>query len=213
MCYCVMLFNKFSSSIFYLKWKLLLLWKVSYVKCWFAGAHRWKDVLLKQTCERLFSWSRPRWKDVLLQTCERACDEGVYVCPHRQWEEHRALVWSVLPHYSSLKTCMYWFSLFSSTCDNTTTERNLPKSCSRGSCGSCCFRGLTSGQQASLAVSSGLNYSCLVSACLEDWSAAAQLYLVFVTGLNRQERRSSLPSKNYCWTGPLPHILISFLSH
>jgi hypothetical protein len=62
----------------------------------------------------------------------------------------------------------------------------------------CHFHGLVSGPLASLVVFPGLNYSSLVSACLEDWSAAAQLYLVFVTGLNRQERRSSLPSKNYC---------------
>jgi hypothetical protein len=39
-------------------------------KCFVA--HRWQDVFLKQTCERMFSWSRHRWKDVLLkQTCER----------------------------------------------------------------------------------------------------------------------------------------------
>jgi hypothetical protein len=31
-----------------------------------AGAEGWKDVLLKQTRERMFSWSRHRWKDVLI---------------------------------------------------------------------------------------------------------------------------------------------------
>ena len=34
------------------------LWKVSHVKWCSAGAHRWKDVSLKQTWERMFSWSR-----------------------------------------------------------------------------------------------------------------------------------------------------------
>ena len=42
------------------KWKLLVLWKVSYAKWCLAGTQRWKHVLLKQTHERLFSWSRHR---------------------------------------------------------------------------------------------------------------------------------------------------------
>jgi hypothetical protein len=81
----------------------------------------------------------------------------------------------------------------------------------------------------SLAISSGLNYSCLVSACwknctmaaglclvsacLEDWSAAAKLCLAYATGLNCCPRRLISPPKNYCWTGPPPHNLITFLFH
>jgi hypothetical protein len=37
-----------------------------------------------------------------------------------------------------------------------------------------CLCSLTLGQLETLAVSSGLNYSWLVSACLEDWSEAAE---------------------------------------
>ena len=47
--------------------------------------------------------------------------------------------------------------------------------------------------------------SCVLSACLEDWSAAAESYLVFATGLNCWERRSNSLPKNYCWTSPLPN--------
>jgi hypothetical protein len=39
---------------------------------------------------------------------------------------------------------------------------------------------------------------CVVSACLEDWSAAAKSYLMFAKGLNYCETRLSLPPKNYC---------------
>jgi len=38
----------------------------------------------------------------------------------------------------------------------------------------CDFCNLTAGWMASFAVSSGLNYSCLVSACLEDWTVATK---------------------------------------
>ena len=40
--------------------------------------------------------------------------------------------------------------------------------------------------------------SCLLCPCLEDWSAAAELYLVFAMGLNCS------PLKNGCWTDPIP---------
>ena len=93
----------------------------------------------------------------------------------------------------------------------------------------CRFHGLALGHLVSIVVSSGLNYSCLVSACwkdwtvaagscvvsacLEDWSAAAESSLVFATGLNCWQRRSSSLPKNYCWTGSLSPILITFLFH
>ena len=48
------------------------------------------------------------------------------------------------------------------------------------------------------------DFLCVVAACPEDWSAAAELYLVFATGLDCWERRMILPPKNYCWTDPSP---------
>jgi hypothetical protein len=40
--------------------------------------------------------------------------------------------------------------------------------------------------------------SGLVSACLEEWSEAAESYLVFATGLNCCPRKLSSPPKKYC---------------
>ena len=68
-----------------------------FVKWCFAEAHRWKDVLLEQTCERLFSWSRHRWRMIgysrhmkghLIK--EHKCD------PTDRGDEHGALVWFAL---------------------------------------------------------------------------------------------------------------------
>jgi hypothetical protein len=66
-----------------LMWKLKgslenqLCWMVF---CWgkhFAEADTGEK--LRQTCEGTFGWSRHRWKDVLLkQACERTRDEGVF---------------------------------------------------------------------------------------------------------------------------------------
>ena len=51
------------------KWKLRVLWRVSCVGWCFLG----------QTCEGVFSRSRHRKKDVLLeQICKRTCDEGFF---------------------------------------------------------------------------------------------------------------------------------------
>jgi hypothetical protein len=47
----------------------------------------------------------------------------------------------------------------------------------------------------------------------EDWSAAAELYLVFATRLNCWPKRLSSPQKNYCWPDPISHILITFPFH
>jgi hypothetical protein len=52
--------------------------------------------------------------------------------------------------------------------------------------------------------------SCLMSPCLEDWSAAAESYVMFATRLNCWERKASSPPKNYCWTGPLPPLSNNF---
>jgi hypothetical protein len=128
------------------------------------------------------------------------------------------LVWFALPRYSSLKTCIIG-SPYIHIELNLWIERNLPKNCLWGSCSSLlflwpCFRPVGE------AVSSGLNYSwlvsacrkdwtvgaglCLVSASREDWTATAESYLVFARRLDCCQRRSSLRPKNYCWTGLLP---------
>jgi hypothetical protein len=62
-----------------------------------------------------------------------------------------------------IMTHMYRFvlvMLLISTCGNATIERNLPKNCCEVPVVGCHFSGLASGWLASLAVSSGLNYSC-----------------------------------------------------
>lgn len=46
--------------------------------------------------------------------------------------------------------------------------------------------------------------SCVLFAYLEDWSTAAELYLVFATELNCCPRRSRSSPKNYCLTSPRP---------
>jgi hypothetical protein len=83
----------------------------------------------------------------------------------------------------------------------------------------------------SLVVLSGLNYSCwfvpgvclprgldsscwfMCGDCLEGWSAAAESYLVFATGLNCCLRRWAHPQRTAAEHFHFPHILITFLSH
>jgi hypothetical protein len=121
-------------------------------------------------------------------------------------------------------TWHYWAQLVISPTLRETHPRTAPEVCVEA----CCFCSLLLGWLASLPVSSVLNYSCLVSVCwkdwtvvtssglesdwLEDWSAADELYLVLAKGLNCYTRRSSLPPKNYCWTGPLPLYPNNFCS-
>jgi hypothetical protein len=50
----------------------------------------------------------------------------------------------------------------------------------------------------SLAVSSGLNYNFLWSACLEDWSTAAESYLVFAMGTELLLKKIKLAPQKYC---------------
>jgi hypothetical protein len=73
-------------SEFFWSGNLRVLWEVRCIGWCFAGANtqrsallKWTQVkgcLLKQTCAGTFHWSRHRWKDVLLkQACERTSDE------------------------------------------------------------------------------------------------------------------------------------------
>jgi hypothetical protein len=96
-------------------------------------------------------------------------------------------------------------------------RETCPRIACEGLMAACCFCGIASGWLVSLAVSSGMNYSCLVSACwkdwtvaaglclvsacLEDWSAAADLCFVFAMRLNCCPRRLNSAPKNYCGTG------------
>jgi hypothetical protein len=100
-----------------------------------------------------------------------------------------------------------------------------PRTASEVSAAAFLFSGLASDQLASLVVSSGLNYSCwfvpgvclprgldsgcqfLCCICLHRGLVCScwdHTYLVFAMGLQCWERRSSLPPRIYCWTGPLP---------
>jgi hypothetical protein len=49
-----------------------------------------------------------------------------------------------------------------------------------------------------------------VSACLEDWLAAAELYLVFATGLKEDRAH---PQRTVAEQVHFPHILTTFLFH
>lgn len=171
------------------------LWKVSYDKWYFAGSHRWKDVLLKQTKERMSFWSGHRWKDVLLyQTGERTWDEGsINMTPQTVGDKHWALVCSaslffandihVLVHL----TYLCWVQLV------VTPTLLLPSIASR--------------QLVSLAISSELNYSCwfLPGVYLPRGLDCSCWFIYDVCyGMNYCQRRSSSPAKNYCWAGLLP---------
>ena len=142
------------------QYKILVLWKVSYVKC-FTGTHRGKDVLLKQTQGKdcMLSWSRHRRKDVLKnrhgkdyflkQMQVKGCLDVADTWKDSWWKsinmtpqtvgKHWALVWFAPPRYSLLKTGYIGspgIGLLSSTCGNVAIERNLPENCTWGSCGS-----------------------------------------------------------------------------
>lgn len=167
----------------------LFSWKARYVIWCFAEAHRWKDVLLKQTHKQTQVKgcldTADTWKDV---------DEGVLNMTQQMvGDKHRALVWFAPPCYFSLKTGMYWFALHWAQLITLPSRETYLRTACEISVAASHFWGLASGQ---LAISLGLNSSCLVSACcledwsvavclcplsacLEDWSADAELYLVF----------------------------------
>jgi hypothetical protein len=155
-----------------------------------------KAVFLKQTQVKGCFDIADTWKDSWWR---------INMTPQTVGDKHWALIWFALPHYSLLTTHVYWFALHS------IVELNLWYHCHWEELTQelfmqflpvaiCLFCSLSSGHLANLVVSSGLHYSCLVSACwkdwmvaagsclvsacLEDWSGAAGSYLVFATGLN-----------------------------
>ena len=94
------------------KWKLLVLWKVSYARWCFAGGHRWKDVLLKQVWRIVFL------KQTQVKGCLDIADmwkdswwRSINMTPQTVGDKHWALVWFV--SLSSLTTHLYWFALHS----------------------------------------------------------------------------------------------------
>ena len=75
-----------------------------------------------------------------------------------------------------------------------------------------------SSQLESLGVSSGLNCSCwsVCSVCPENWTAAADSYLVFATGLNcwyLDNEDWTLRQRTISKQVYLPRVLITFLFH
>jgi len=128
-------------------------------------------------------------------------------------------VWFAPPQFSS-HVLVRLTVLLSSLCHMATIERNSPKNCSWGSCGSLlmpqpCLRPADEPggffrielQLPGVCLLKGLDCSCwfMSGVCLPRgpvcscWSC-----LVFATGLNCCLRRSSLPPKSYSWTDPLP---------
>ena len=177
----------------------------------FAGAHRWKadmwknvvlkqiqvkDVLLGQTEVKGYFDIANTWKD----------DWWSINDPFREWEtstEH----WFGFLHLTIYYRHACIGSPYTLRETRQTTAYKIPVA-------ACSFWGLTSGWLMSLVVFlpgvgllKGLDCSCwfLFGVCLlRGLVYTAESYLVFARGLNCWERRSSLPSKNYCWEGLLP---------
>jgi len=148
-----------------------------------------------------------------------------YKHAHSQWEMSTE-TWFVLFHFIFLckwPACIGspYIVLLSSTYLITPPLRETrPRTSLEVPAAVCSFCGLALGWWVSLAISSGFNYSCLVSACwkdwtvaagsllisanLEDWCAASESCLIFTTGLNCYQRRPNSHPKNYCWTGSFP---------
>jgi hypothetical protein len=134
--------------------------------------------------------------------------------PQSVADQHWALDWFALPCYSSKKTRILWFTVhkhgWAQFVITLPLRETHPRTALEVPAAARSLWVLTSDQLASLAFSSRLNYSrlvsacwkdwtvtaglCMVSACLKDWSAAAESYLVFAMGPNCCQR-----------TGPLPH--------
>jgi hypothetical protein len=176
----------------------------------------------------MFPWSRHSWKDAFIWHCKYM--KGPMMKEYKydltnswRWatEPWLGLLCLAILYYQHAWNGLPYIAWLSSTCGNTDIERNSPKNYLWGSCSSLLL--LQPHLRLDGKLSSRLNFSCwfilgfclwkgldyscwlyVVSACLEDWSAAAESYLVFVMGLNCCQGRLSLPPKNYCWTGPLP---------
>jgi hypothetical protein len=179
------------------------------VKGFCAKANRWKTVFLKQTQVKGCLHIADMWKDSWWRSTNTT--------PQTVGEEYWALACSVLLFFAKdthVLVCLTqcWLAQLVIT---LSLREILPKIVQEVPVAACGCR-----QVGKPGVSSGLNYSCLVSACwkdwtaaavlclvsacLEDWSAAAKLCLAYATGLICCPRRLISPPQNYCWTGPLP---------
>ena len=86
-----------------LEWKLLVLWKVSCVKwCFAGGAHRWKDVSLKETWMKVCFARADTW--------EGAWWRRVYIWPPQTVGRAQSIGWVCS---TSLTTHMYRFTVYS----------------------------------------------------------------------------------------------------
>jgi hypothetical protein len=174
------------------------------------------DVFLGHTGERMFCWSRHRWKDVF---CNSRHVEGhvifrknINMAP--QTVGARTLVHFAMPCCSWLMTRKHWFTLHcvAGLClwwhHREKRIKELLVRFPRLLAASSNLGGLVS-----LVVLSGLTYpcwfvcgvcwvdwietagSCVI--CRVDWSAAADLVLVFASGLDWEQQRLKLLPKNY----------------
>jgi hypothetical protein len=166
------------------------------------------DVLLGYTGERMFCCSRHMKGHVMFR-------KNINMTPLTVGA--RALVCFTLPCYTLLTTQMYGFTLYCTDelclwwCHRENLVRELLLRFLRPFVASTALS-----QLVSLAVSSGLNCSCwfMYGDCQVDWTAAADLYLVFATGLN------CWYPDNENWTHPprtiskqihFPCVVITFL--
>jgi hypothetical protein len=200
-----------SRSLESLCW-MMVSWYTQVEGC-LAKANTWKTVFLKQTRVKGCLDMADTWKDSWWRS--------INMTSQTVGDKHWALVWFAPPHYSSLKARVYWFAL------HNVVERNLPKNFLWSSCGSLLILwprlrqvGEPGGffrvelQLPGVCLMKGLDCSCwfMPGVCLpRGLVCAAKLCLMFANGLNCCPRSLSSLPKNYCWTGPLPHILITFL--
>ena len=135
-----------------LKWKLLVSLESQWCQMMFCWGTRVKGCFARQTRERMFCWSRHRWKDAWWRDVNMTPPQTVGA---------RTLVCFALPHYSLLTTCIYWFALccIAELCLWWLHKKKLTKEL--------VLRFLqllaissASGRLATLLDSSGLNFSC-----------------------------------------------------
>ena len=98
------------------------------VKGCLAKANTWKTAFLKQTQVKGWLAIANTWKDLWWRS--------INMTPQTVGDEHWELVCFVPSQYSSLCIDLSYIALLSSTCGNAAIERNLPKNCTWGSCGS-----------------------------------------------------------------------------
>lgn len=173
--FCLLTFSTFKwfcANVWTVKWKLLISLKSQF------GAHRWKDVLLKQTHEGMFSYSKQVKGYIMFR-------RNINMIPQTVGGRGFDLF-----HLISLcwwHTCigLAYIALLSSVYGDF-IDRNLPKNFLWGSCvASCHFCGLD--WLGSLTVSFVLNCPCWFMCCVYwvDYIVADGLCVVFArwTGL------------------------------